>query len=84
MRRDEDWVRLDATWHDALIPYRFPVNNAWKGQGDTILAAQPIREYPPVEDLAAWKIELLTQLTPEQRQLRERFFRRLTEWMMTL
>jgi hypothetical protein len=84
MRRDEDWVRLDATWNDALIPYRFPVNNAWKGQGDTILAAQPIREYPPVEDLAAWKIELLTQLTPEQRQLRERFFRRLTEWMMTL
>jgi hypothetical protein len=37
-----------------------------------------------VEDLAAWKVQLLTKLNPEQRELRARFFRRLTEWMMTL
>ncbi len=83
-RQENRWVKLDATWHDALIPYDFSVNHDWKGQGDTALAATPIRKYPAVENLAAWKIELLKQLTPEQREVRERFFRRLTEWMMTL
>lgn len=83
-RAEHIWVKLDATWHDALIPYGFPVNRDWKGQGDTRLAATPIREYEPVENLAAWKIELLQQLTPEQRELRTHFFRQLADWMMTL
>ena len=51
---------------------------------DTVLAATPIREYPPVEDLAVWKKQLLTQLTPEQLEFRAEFFTQLTEWMMTL
>lgn len=84
VRGDRRWVKLDATWHDTLIPYGFPVNRDWQGPDDTVLAATPIREYPPVEDLAAWKIQLLTELKPDQRDLRARFFRRLTEWMMTL
>jgi hypothetical protein len=84
VRSGHRWTKLDATWHDALVPYGFPVNHAWDGHGDTILAAKPIREYPAVEDLAAWKVQLLTELGPGQRELRARFFRRLTEWMMTL
>jgi hypothetical protein len=83
-RGEHGWVKLDATWHDALIPYGFPVNHDWKGQGDTVLAAAPIREYQAVENLAAWKTELLAQLTPEQRELRTRFFRQLADWMMKL
>src|SRR6266508_2484546 len=83
-RQENRWIKLDATWHDALIPYGFPVNQDWKGEDDTILAAAPVREYPAVEDLAAWKIELIDQLTPEQRDKRARFFTRLTEWMTTL
>ncbi|HEX8012325.1 MAG TPA: transglutaminase domain-containing protein [Casimicrobiaceae bacterium] len=84
VRTGKRWTKLDATWHDALIPYGFPVNHDWHGHGDTRLAATPLREYPPVEDLAAWKVQLLTELGPEQRELRARFFRTLTEWMMTL
>jgi transglutaminase superfamily protein len=80
----ECWYKLDATWHDVLISYGFPVNRNWNGNSDTVLAATPIREYPAVEDLAAWKKQLLTQLTPEQREFRAEFFTRLTEWMMTL
>ena len=83
-RIDQRWCKLDATWHDALITYGFPVNRDWNGRRDTVLAATPIREYPPVEDLAAWKKQLLTQLTPEQREFRAEFFTQLTEWMMTL
>ncbi|MBV9641925.1 MAG: transglutaminase domain-containing protein [Verrucomicrobia bacterium] len=84
IRIHEDWHKLDGTWHDALIPYGFPVNRDWEGHSDTILAATPIREYPAIEDLVAWKEQLLTQLTPEQREFRAKFFTRLTEWMMTL
>ena len=84
VRMPEGWRKLDATWHDALIPYGFPVNQDWKGDSDTILAATPIREYPAVEDLVAWKEQLLTQLTSGQRELRAKFFTRLTEWMMAL
>ena len=78
------WVKLDATWHDALIAYGFPVNQGWKGPEDTVLAAIPIREFPAVEDLATWKVRLVAELKPEERELRARFFRRLTEWMATL
>lgn len=84
VRIGKDWRKLDATWHDALIPYGFPVNRDWKGEGDTVLAATPIREYPAVEDLIARKEQLLTELTAEQRELRAKFFKRLTEWMITL
>jgi len=84
VRMDEGWRKLDATWHDALIPYGFPVNRDWKGESDTVLAAAPMREYPAVEDLVALKERLLTQLTPEQREFRAKFFTQLTNWMMTL
>lgn len=83
-RGEHGWVKLDATWHDALMPYGFPVNHDWKGQGDTLLAATPIREYEAVENLAAWKTELLQQLTREQQELRTHFFRQLAAWMMNL
>jgi hypothetical protein len=83
-RWDDRWLKLDATWHDALSPYGFPVNRDWRGQGDTMLAATPVREYPAVEDLATWKIDLLEQLDPEQRDKRARFFRRLSAWIATL
>lgn len=83
-RADGGWIKLDATWHDALIPYGFPVNHEWQGGTDTVLAATPEREYPAVEDLATWKKELIARLSPEQREARARFFRLLTEWMMSL
>lgn len=78
------YINLDATWHDALIPYGFRVNNHWNGQGDTTLAATPIKEYGPVEDIAALKVKLLGELTTSQHELRARFFHRLTAWMMAL
>lgn len=81
---DDQPLKLDATWHDALAPFGFPVNRDWRGEGDTVLAATPLREYPAVEELAAWKADLLAQLTPAERDKRTRFFARLTEWMATL
>lgn len=84
VRGDHQWLKLDATWHDALMPFGFPVNANWRGQGDTVLAATPLREYPAIEDVAGLKAELLAQLSPAEREKRTRFFERLTEWMATL
>lgn len=81
---DGAWQRLDATWHDALERYGFPVNNGWSGEGDTMIAAEAIREYPPEEDVAALKLRLLNGLTRDQRRQRERFFKLLGDWIATL
>jgi len=78
------WRRLDATWHDQLIPYGFPVNHAWDGRGHTVLAATAIREYPNVEDLIPRKEELIRSLPSEERERRARFFRLVTEWIANL
>jgi hypothetical protein len=77
-------IKLDATWQDALIPYGFPVNNEWTGSEDSRLAATPIREYPPVEDLIPFKMELINSLELTDRELRARFFALVTGWMATL
>lgn len=76
-------LRLDATWHDLLIDYGFPVNAAWKGQGDTQLAAAVERDCGAAEDVAAYKLELLAGLTKQESATRERFFELLTGWIAT-
>ena len=83
-RQNGRWLRLDATWHDALAPYGFPVNADWSGEGDTWLAARSLREYPPTDDLVALKQRLLSELSPEELALRARFFELLTAWIATL
>ncbi|MFQ5974053.1 MAG: transglutaminase domain-containing protein [Alphaproteobacteria bacterium] len=77
-------VKLDATWHDALIPFGFPVNHSWSGRGDTRLAAEPVRAYGAHEDVIDLKRKLIAALPAEQRRRRERFLRLLTDWMAHL
>ncbi|MFQ5774545.1 MAG: transglutaminase domain-containing protein [Kiloniellaceae bacterium] len=81
---DGRWLRLDATWHDALEPYGFPVNSRWDGSADTVLAAEAIRSYPDVPDVAALKEELIASLPPEERAERARFFALLSAWVASL
>ena len=45
-RWDDRWLKLDATWHDALSPYGFPVNGDWRGQGDTMPLQRPSGSIP--------------------------------------
>ena len=75
------WIRLDATWHDTVASYGFPVNRDWDGTGDTVLAAKPIRSYPDVPDVAALKEDLIASLSSEERDRRARFFQLLTRWI---
>jgi len=80
-RLDGQWLNLDATWHDALRAHGFPVNADWDGRGHTTLAAAAIEEYPAVEDLAAFKQELIAALPPDARERRQSFFDHLTRWI---
>ena len=84
VEQDGRWLALDATWHDRLGAYGFPVNTGWTGAGDTRPAAKPFREYPPTADLAALKERLLKELSPQQRALRTRFFGLLSAWIAGL
>lgn len=80
-RIEGEWLDLDATWHDALCDYGFPVNSYWAGKGHTTLAAEALTEYPAEEDIAAFKLQLLSSLSEEARDRRELFFDLLTGWM---
>jgi hypothetical protein len=73
--------KLDATWHDAVIPYGFPVNARWNGEGDTELASVPIQEFEPVEDLIAYKTRLVQSLPEAEARRRDRFFGLLSDWI---
>lgn len=77
-------VDLDATWHDRLIAYGFPVNMRWDGFGDTELAGQPIQEFPIHEDIPNQKVQLLRQLSGKELQLREDFLTLLSDWFATI
>ncbi len=84
VKGDDRWLDLDATWHDQLAAYGFPVNTDWRGEGDTRLAAKPLREYPPTDELVSLKERFLANLTHEQRALRTRFFDLLSGWIESL
>ncbi len=78
------WVKLDATWHDGMLPYGFVVNNEWNGVGDTHLASVPLHEYPNEEELTDFKKNLVASLSDEDRQLRLRYFTLVTHWISGL
>src|SRR5437764_13321146 len=78
---DHHWLKLDATWDDTLTPFGFRVNGNWRGQGDTVLAARPVREDPAFEDVAARKAELLAPWSPAEHENRDRFSERLRAGM---
>lgn len=80
-RGPEGEVKLDATWHDALITHGFAVNHGWAGVGDTRLAIAPLGVKARDEDVLASKERLLAALTPDQAANRRAFLRHLSDWM---
>lgn len=84
IKRNNRWVVVDATWDTPLKAYGFPVNTDWDGNTDTQLAVKPIKFYPEVDNLIAFKKQLIEELEPEEREVRRRFLDLLTEWFTTL
>ena len=77
----DEWLKLDATWHDDLAVLGFRVNKDWTGSGDTLLASVPEREYPNEEDVIAFKARLVDGLPSDQKEVRARYFAMVTDWI---
>jgi hypothetical protein len=74
-------LKLDATWHDALTGFNFPVNSSWTGDGDTKLAIEPFGVKARVEDLIDVKARLLMALSENEAADRKAFLELLTNWI---
>ncbi|KZL19952.1 transglutaminase domain-containing protein [Pseudovibrio sp. WM33] len=77
------WLNLDATWHDGLARFGFEVNHDWSGSNHTALASVAEREYPATENIIDLKADLVSSLPQDQRDLRAKYFRLVTEWIAT-
>jgi len=77
-------LNLDATWHDGLLDYGFPVNGGWDGSGDTQLAGFSLKELPLEEDIINQKVQLLSTLNRQETELRKLFLALLSNWFAKL
>ena len=84
VKRRSNWINLDATWHNATIPFGFTVNHDWDGEGDTKLASIAEQEYPNQEQLIDFKQHLVASLSNEQRNIRARYFELVSDWIAQL
>ena len=82
-RLDGREVLLDATWHDAMIPAGFPVNQDWDGRGDTRLAITGERLGRETEDPVRMKSELIAALPAADQARRLRFLELITQYSAT-
>jgi len=81
---DGETILLDATWPDSLKPYGFPVNDAWRGVGQTALALKPDRFLGAVEDIVPFKVDLIEKLPDDERQRRQDFLSLLNVGLASL
>lgn len=76
--------KLDATWPDGLIALGVPGNSDWNGGRDTRLALSPDAVLKRVEDIPAYKEQLLASLTKEEETYRLQFLALLTDWVSAI
>jgi transglutaminase-like putative cysteine protease len=81
---DGEWVEIDATWELALRDFGFPVTDDWDGRRPMLLSVVVDEEFVVEADPARRKEEMLSKLTPRQRQLRKQFLESLASWVQDL
>jgi hypothetical protein len=75
---------LDATWHDAMKPYGFRVNDGWHGAGDCTIALD-VEEWIDAEgDVAAHKARLIARWPEIVQARRRRFLEAINQWVETI
>lgn len=77
-------VILDATWHDAVKPYGFRVNDSWSGVGDTAIAVDVSEFLGPSADPAAAKAAMLAHWPQAVQRQRRHFLELINEWIAGL
>jgi hypothetical protein len=77
-------VILDATWHDAMLPFAMRVNNAWTGQVDTEIAVDVQKMLGPSIDPAEDKARIIASWPQAEQQRRRRFLETVNEWVANI
>lgn len=77
-------VLLDATWHDAVKPYGFRVNDAWRGEGDTAIAVDVEAMLGPAADPAAAKAAIIESWPAVVQAGRREFLEQINGWVARL
>lgn len=76
-------ILLDATWHDALKPYGFQVNDWWDGSTNTQPALKPDTYLGPHEDIISFKAACLETLDADLLAQRRSFLGLLSNWIQS-
>ena len=77
-------VVLDATWHDAMLPFGMRVNNTWNGQDDTQIAVDVTQMLGPSQQPAEDKARLIASWPEVEQQKRRRFLETVNKWIASL
>lgn len=77
-------VILDATWHDAVIPFGFRVNRHWAGAGDTVIAVDVEKFLGPALDAAAAKEKIISSWSATEQNRRRQFLDMINAWVAGL
>lgn len=75
---------LDATWHDAVIPFGLRVNHIWAGCSDTSIAVDVGEMLGPAKDPAAEKAAIIGSWPAAEQQRRRRFLESINRWVAGL
>lgn len=76
-----EWIDVDATWESGLRAFGFPVNEDWDGVTSMALSVVPEDHAIVEKDPDRLKDEMLSKLTPRQRNLRKQFLEALSKWV---
>jgi transglutaminase-like putative cysteine protease len=74
-------ILLDATWHDAVKPYGFRVNDAWVGKGNTQVAVDVEEYLGATADPAGNKARIIATWPAEEQAKRRRFLEAINAWV---
>ena len=75
---------LDATWHDAMLPFGMRVNNAWAGQGDTHIAVDVEQMLGPSQQPAEDKAQIISSWPEAEQQKRRCFLETVNAWVASV
>ena len=81
---DGNWIEVDATWELGLRDFGFPVTDQWDGRSPMLLSVVVDEEFIVEGSPERTKEEMLSKLTPRQRQLRKQFLESLAAWVQEL
>lgn len=86
LRADIDGISviLDATWHDAMLPFAMRVNTAWNGQGDTEIAVDVQKMLGPSTEPAEDKARIIASWPRAEQQARRRFLETVNDWVASI